>query len=765
MTESHLWSVVSDKEIQSELRRRKQRNIYLSVSGSTLEIINQKVIREKQDGWRISRRNLRSVRLAKQKLPDELLEDEVWSIFAQMGFKEMSCGRQFAISVKTSPNPWQIDVFAKDDETALIVKCAHKETIRSESIDPLINKILSAKYPIEKSVIQHYGKEPRIKIKFVIATRDIQWRESDLEKCKRNNIVVITDNEIDYYLSLVKYLKHAARYQLLAHMFGNTRIMGLANKKVVATRSKMGGEKFYTFLIRPSDLLKIAYVGHKSSRDVENIQTYQRMLQPHRLKRIAKYINNGGKFPTNIVVNLKSKRNLKFDGKEALENESLGVLQLPDRYASAWIIDGQHRLYGYAYASQGNGFKEDKSTIPVLAFENLTAEKEMNLFIDINSKQVKVNKGLLGELYSGLHWKSDNKEEAFQALLSRIASRLNSEKNSPIFERVLETGKKKTHFRCLTQTSIRDGLSKAKLIGTVIQGNISPGPLATAKSDEYDKILQKSLFVLIGCLSIFAEKLSGHWTLGDDSNGYLCTNNGIRAIFHVIYHIAEHVRLHEKTDLTLCKPDEAVEKLSPFLSSLAEYFHSATNQDIHSFRKTGSSLDAVKRQSLGMCAQIHKRHSDFNPDGLQEYLDSRDEQGSEEAAKKVTDIHKTLSEHVINALKANLGTEKKVWWTSGVPLRIRTRCTGAWEESGRNGEEETYLFLIDYVEICTQNWGLVKQAVSLGERDIENKKKNTSWIKKINEIRQITTHPEKGNLNTEQVKFVNSIYEKVEQFF
>ena len=77
----------------------------------------------------------------------------------------------------------------------------------------------------------------------------------------------------------------------------------------MATRGKMGGDTFYTFLIRPDDLLKIAYVGQKGSLKVSELQTYQRMLQPTRLRKIAKYINEGGKFPTNIVVNLKTGKN------------------------------------------------------------------------------------------------------------------------------------------------------------------------------------------------------------------------------------------------------------------------------------------------------------------------------------------------------------------------------------------------------------------------------------------------------------------------
>ena len=247
-------------------------------------------------------------------------------------------------------------------------------------------------------------------------------------------------------------------------MFGGQKIEGLA-RKVVATRGKMGGETFYTFLIRPDELLKIAYVGHKASRDIENLETYQRMLQPRRLRKISEYINGGGKFPTNIVVNLKA--DVRFEATANFGEEALGLLHLPPIYASAWIIDGQHRLYGYAYARGAGGFNQDSTVLPVLAYQNLPADKEMNLFIDINSKQVKVSTGLLVELYADLHWGSSDPEEAFQALLSRMASRLNSERTSPLYDRMVVTGKKKTQYRCLTQTSARDGLGRCQTIGDV----------------------------------------------------------------------------------------------------------------------------------------------------------------------------------------------------------------------------------------------------------------------------------------------------------
>ena len=45
------------------------------------------------------------------------------------------------------------------------------------------------------------------------------------------------------------------------------------------------------------------------------------------------------------------------------------------------------------------GTNKDTREWSVLAFEKLTAEEEMNMFIDINSKQVKVKKSVRIELY------------------------------------------------------------------------------------------------------------------------------------------------------------------------------------------------------------------------------------------------------------------------------------------------------------------------------------------------------------------------------
>ena len=766
MTEQYLGPLVIGDDITSELRRRKSKEIFKTVSASNKKLVDEKVKLEEQDGWRVSKKNKKSTRMAKLKPANEQIEDEVWSILAQMGFKEMSLGRNFTIAVEEGLPPRQIDVFAKDDESVIIVECTQCITPGKKPMANLIEKIRAIRESLLKSIRQAYGKQTKLKVKYVIATRNIEWSDVDLAKCDEAQIAVIADGELDYYAALVQHLKHAARYQLLSHMFAGQKIDGLA-RQVVATHGKMGGETFYTFLIPPAELLKIAYVGHKASRDIENLQTYQRMLQPQRLKNIAEYINNGGKFPTNIVVNLKTtkKTGLKFDIIKKFGDEALGVLHLPPNYASAWIIDGQHRLYGYAYAHGTDGYNQDSTVLPVLAYENLPADKEMNLFIDINSKQVKVSTGLLVELYADLHWESSDPEEAFQALLSRIASRLNSDRTSPLNNRMVVTGKKKTQFRCLTQTSIRDGLNIAKLLGTFSKGSIVPGPLSTSKADGYDANLKKAMSVISDCLRLFESEMPNHWKIGDGPGGYLCTNIGIRALFHVIKDVGDHVSKTEGADLCLLDADETFKAIEPYLKSLIEFFNSAANHEVLAFRRIGSSLTAVRQQAYGMEAQIQKKFADFKPAGLQDYLESRDEAGTDEARTKVLRIQKRIFDYVIGILKQHHGTHKKAWWVEGVPSKIRKDCTGRWEDKNREGDEESELYLQNYVDICIHNWDLVKDVISLDARDKEAKKVNTKWIRDLNEIRNKVAHPEQGVLDAKQVEFVKDIYEKVEEYF
>ena len=404
--------------------------------------------------------------------------------------------------------------------------------------------------------------------------------------------------------------------------------------------------------------------------------------------------------------------------------------------------------------------------LSVLAYENLKSEKEMDLFIDINSKQVKVSTGLLVELYSDLHWDSADSDEAFQALLSRIASKLNSSSHtSPLCDRMVVTGKRKTKHRCLTQTSIRDGLKHAKLMGTSVKGNILPGPLSTDDIKAYSANLHKGQSVISNCLMLFKDGMKEHWEIGDGPGGYLCTNNGIRAIFLVIKDVADYIRQKYGIYLYLLDADETFALIQPCLNILVAFFKNASDQEIFTIRNTGSSLKDVQRQAYRMEEQIHKQFSDFNPAGLQEYLSSRDEEGTKKANEIIINIQERLSAYVIATLKNKYGTHKKRWWVEGVPTKIRSDCSSRWEQKNREGNEEGQLYLQNYVDICIQNWDILKDVISLDANDKQATTANVKWIKSLKDIHDIVKHEERGPLDKEQTAFLRNLAEKVDKYF
>jgi hypothetical protein len=86
--------------------------------------------------------------------------------------------------------------------------------------------------------------------------------------------------------------------------------------------------------------------------------------------------------------------NLNVGRNFQIEVTSNKRVTVPDIYKSAWIIDGQHRLYGYTELEED----ERGSHLPFLAFENISIADETKIFADINSKQKSVSKKLLDEI-------------------------------------------------------------------------------------------------------------------------------------------------------------------------------------------------------------------------------------------------------------------------------------------------------------------------------------------------------------------------------
>lgn len=744
-------------ELRSRYNERSKKVVSKTVGGKTSKAVKKAREAAEADGWRFAKKNKKSVRLEKDKDGGELLEDEVWCIMYKMGFTSLSTGRNLRVNIKAKDYR-QIDVLVADQESAVMFECTQADKPTKRSMAAKVQYVTHVRQGVRNSVRRFFGGK-KLKLGAVIATRNIEWTKKDLERAENERIIVLRDKQLDYFFALADHLKYAARYQFLAHLFSGQRIAEL-QLEVPATQASMGGVRFYTFVIRPHDLLKRVFVAHRagaSKADVQN--TYQRLISKQRLKKIADFIDGGGQFPTNIVVNIHTKKKVRFDTQEKIGRSAVGTLYLPSEYACAWVIDGQHRLFGYAHSKRSES-QEDKSTFLVLAYDGLPNEKEAQMFIDINHEQKSVTTNLLKEIYSTLNWGSADFGLRTEALCSRLVLDLDAEPTSALHDRVGLQGKKKTSIRCLTLNQISEPLEKLGFFGQKRpNGSVTPGPLSESNSDTHGATFDKAYEALSELFTFIKETAPDQWRLGRLEGGFLATNMGVRSILGVFRHVLLFIEKRDDLSLDLLDPEDFMPAVKKLIKPLIAHFEAASGDEVRRFRDQ-VGMAGVRRNEFEMMRVIMTAEPEFTAKGLKEHIKNQDIEGTRRARDMIDDVNRRLSEFVTDALKNKYGAEESGWWLE-VPLNIRKQCSDRREEDPKRHDPWQYLDLKCYRDIAHANWPLFQNYFLIDKQlATRTKPDQTMWIAKLNGYRQITHHPEKGYLKAEEVKEVEQIHKK-----
>ncbi len=438
------------------------------------------------EGWRVQREGKTAVRICRPKARSLLLEDRVWSLLYRLGFDYLSGegGAQLMQDSKAENGPYnQIDVVGLDPEVALAVECKSAEQPRKYSeFQKDLAKHALTRQRFGASVSNQFPLPHKRVAVTVMFTWDLILTETDEERSKNENVVLLNEKDLHYYEQLASHLGPAAKYQLFADMLPGRKIHGL-EIKVPALQSRLGKYTCYTFSISPEYLLKIAYVSHRAKGKATDVNTYQRIIKKSRLKNIREYIDHNGIFPTNIVVSLEGKRHVHFEpwanGGEK-EVAKHGLLILTPSYRCAWIIDGQHRLFGYS------GHERAKTShLSVLAFDGLPASKQAQLFIDINYEQKSVKRSLLQELYAELNWDAEDEDKRVSSIVSKAVQVLNEDKESPFCGRIPFADETRTETRCITLESFFRILNQPGMF--TVKKSVEYGPLWTANNDSTAK--------------------------------------------------------------------------------------------------------------------------------------------------------------------------------------------------------------------------------------------------------------------------------------
>lgn len=746
--EIELKDLIAGLDIRKELRQRRkaylEKTIPLSEEGSWLE----------QD-WIILRRTKKTLRIRKAKPLDQQLEDDIWTLLAKMGFEYLNQGRNFKLPIRDADvdmPPKQIDVFAVDGETALVVECKASEELRSRSLQKELNETRGLQEPIRATIREYLGSH--LRVCFVYVTRNIRWSKQDRDRAKGNQIRVIRDQQIGYYRKLVDIIGPAARHQLQADLFEGARIQGLVTK-VPALQGKFGNKRFYQFTIEPARLLKLAYISHRAKIDGTAVGTYQRLLKKKRLKDIAEHINEtGGVFPTNVVVNFRNAKDLRFDQSGPITDDPtvVGTLHLPNIYKCAWVIDGQHRLYGFSLSDRAT-----KGKIPVLAFENLPAEQELQLFVDINNKQVRVPKSLLVQLEPELQFSSDKPEQELNSLYSRLAVELSESDDSPLLGRVSDEWDSDPKNKSLNLPELVKGISGSQLIGSVRSGALYPGPIYYSNSEA---TRERAKSIIEKYLTLFAEGAPKHWERDSRAGGFLCTNLGISALLRVFRVALDYQKdLEARLEYDKLTPDAIVGAVTDLVHPIIQWFSLDNENKMDAFRgKYGSG--APLQYGFSLMEIIHNSIPQFNPPGLTKYIQEHSADAIAQAQSLITETEDAIRRLTLTVLKARYGKEDDRWWWEGVPQDVRGRAGLMSQTSEEGGQPHEFLELIHYKKIAEQPklWQDDFERYWTIDRSLRTKKDKLAWLDRLSKIRNRISHSGRRHVTNDEIDFLGEVW-------
>ena len=193
------WNILTGEDITSNLRKRSNKFTYASYSKNLpKESRDKRKKKLEDDGYQYDKSLTSHIRFKKEKSIEDgtQLEDRVWSLLAKMGFDEMSGPRPFTIPISDNLSP-EIDVFAKDSSTTLIVSCkdSMQFSLKSTVLKTELEKIKAEKQDIDSAINKRYPEPTPFK-GYVIITRNHEWSKENLERAKNWGIAIVTENKL-----------------------------------------------------------------------------------------------------------------------------------------------------------------------------------------------------------------------------------------------------------------------------------------------------------------------------------------------------------------------------------------------------------------------------------------------------------------------------------------------------------------------------------------------------------------------------------------
>lgn len=509
---------------------------------------------------------------------------DVGNLLIDIGLELIACGNDKTTIKKGGNLIGQIDFVLKDEEVEryFLIEVSTLKNGSSHKINSYFSKwsdsnnvdLIKEKFSISQKYTIH-------KIFFEL-TGDTEISDSVKHNLSDPNNSILSDYDYNYFLDAFKKVGKWAKNDFFSFLKVKPfQPRTLSN--IDAIQFYLGDIRAYLYLERVDRLLKYCYIF----RRIKDEKGYQRILDKGRIGAIAKKIQSGNllAFPNTILINYGDNPPLG-DNPVPIEKRPKSVkIKTPDYYCACKVIDGQHRLLGFAnldIALQENHF------LPVILLETVPLLKEMETFIDINSTQKKIDKNLILTLKADFPWdKNINRREYFEKQAVEVVKKLN--KNGSLKQKI---------FIPDAMEERKNKITLNTLVSAIIKNNFIGGKLHIfqKQDDDIDTPYQK----IKNIFSLIKQHLPEY---SKDVNSFLLSNKGLRMLFRFIQ-IYERNKKEENIDCTY----------EELIKDLKNIFDASFIKELNGYYGEGGASKAASEVFVLLKKQNRKRYENLKND-------------------------------------------------------------------------------------------------------------------------------------------------------
>ena len=481
--------------------------------------------------------------------------------------------------------------FRESEYTAIIWPCSRSE-VPKEGLHVAIGKFRETFSGLSSSDLSDLGLSQATSARLLLVREDQGIYSKDWRAARSGDIKIhVWDSEsVKYYKDLQvkigKYARNSLLGELEVHPAKSESIKVLAFRVSSPSSSTHGRVNAYTFSIDPKRLLEIAYVAR---REVRGESFYQRLLKKPKIQSISRFIDRGNIIPNNIILAFGEniRRQVSFEpvplsaGTDVADSLTVGLLEFPRDYRSLWIIDGQHRLFGFARS-------QSSIELIVTVFQNLDLPEQAKMFVDINKNQTPVGSDLVWDLEGELT------PETERGVISRVVKYLGQ--LPPLSGKIYVPSMGMKKKGQLTLSGFCTAILKVRIVRPTTRSG-SPNPwYAEESSDRVENIASG----LAKFFKEFRRTLREEW-FGGDARGLATFDGGIALIVRLIERFVGRISMDHAG-----APDS--EDYGRFLNALDRVLTEdyATGMDRKELRQRLSSEGGREQITKELCLKIRE---------------------------------------------------------------------------------------------------------------------------------------------------------------